>query len=91
MIIISRDKCYIRIEDKLKLFDALVLPLLNYSCEVWGFHSSQIIEKVHLKFLKQILGVRHQTCNMAVYGELGRVSLIVIRKVRILKFWFKII
>ena len=28
---------------------------------------------------------------MAVYGELGRVSLIVIRKVRILKFWFKII
>ena len=85
------DKCHMCIEDKLKLFDALVLPILNYSCEVWGFHSSQEIEKVHLKFLKQILGVRQQTCNMAVYGELGRVPLIVIRKVRILKFWFKIL
>ena len=28
---------------------------------------------------------------MAVYGELGRVPLIVIREVRILKFWFKML
>ena len=79
------------IEDKLKLFDALVQPILMYGCEIWGFHKANDIEKVHLKFLKQILGVRRQTCNIAVYGEVGRVPLYVLRKVRILKYWYKIL
>ena len=67
------------------------LPILCYGCEVWGFHAALDVERVHLKFLKQILGVRTQTCNNVVYGEIGRVPLSVIRKVRVLKFWFKII
>lgn len=44
------DKGSLCIEDKLKLFDALVLPTMTYFCEVWEFHKSQEIEKVHLKF-----------------------------------------
>ena len=79
------------IEDKIKLFDALVQPILMYGCEIWGFHKANDIEKVHLNFLKQILGVRRQTCNIAVYGEVGRVPLYVLRKVRILKYWYKIL
>ena len=79
------------IEDKIKLFDALVQPILMYGCKIWGFHKANDIEKVHLKFLKQILGVRRQTCNIAVYGEVGRVPLYVLRKVRILKYWYKIL
>ena len=62
-----------------------------YRCEIWGFHRADDIEKTHIKFLKQLLGVRRQTCNIAVYGELGRVPLIVLRKIRILKYWKKII
>ena len=64
---------------------------MNYGSEVWGFHKSQAIERVHLRFLKQILGVRQQTCNMIVYGELGRVPLYLLRKVRIVKYWYKIL
>ena len=79
------------IEDKIKLFDALVQPILMYGCEIWGFHKADDIERVHVKFLKQILGVRRQTSNIAVYGELGRVPLYVLRKIRILKYWFKIL
>lgn len=45
---------------------------------------------VYLKFLKQILNVRQQTTNSAVYGELGQFPLHVIRNVRIVKFSFKI-
>ena len=78
-------------EDKIKLFDALVQPILMYGCEIWGFHKANDIERVHVKFLKQILGVRRQTSNIAVYGELGRVPLYVLRKIRILKYWFKIL
>ena len=48
-------------------------------------------KRVHLRFLKQVLGVRQQTCNMIVYGELGRVPLYVLRKVRIVKYWYNIL
>ena len=47
-----------------------------------GFHKSPDVEKVHLKFLKQILGVRRQTSSVAIYGELGRVPLNDLRQVR---------
>ena len=67
----------------------MVLPILNFSSEVWGFHASPDIETVHLKFLKQILSVKAQTCSAAVYGEF-RVPLNVQRKARILKYWFNI-
>ena len=78
------------ISEKAKLFDAMVLPILNFSSEVWGFHPSPDIERVHLKFLKQNLKVKAQTCSAAVYGEFGRVPLNVQRKCRILKYWFNI-
>ena len=80
----------LHVSEKVKLFDAMVVPILNYGSEIWGFHSAPDIERVHTKFLKQILCVRPQTCNDAVYGELGRVPMSVIRKVRIVKYWFKI-
>ena len=79
------------IEDKIKLFDSLVQPIVLYGCEIWGFHKAGDIERVHVKFLKQILGVRRQTSNIAVYGEVGRVPLSILRKVRILKYWHKIL
>ena len=64
----------------------MVLPILCYGCEVWGFHPVPDIERVHLKFLKQILAVKPQTCTNAVYGVLGRVPLHVVRKERLLNF-----
>lgn len=78
------------VSEKIKLFDSMVLPILNYASEIWGFHPSPDVERVHLKFLKQILGVRTSTSSAAVYGEFGRVPLIVLRKVRILKYWYSI-
>ena len=56
-----------------------------------GIHNSQDIERVHLRFLKQLLNVRQQTSNMTEYGELGRVPFYIIRKIQIVKYWFKIL
>ena len=69
----------------------MILPILMYSSETWGFHDSLDIERVHVKCLKQLLGIRSQTCNYTIYGEFGRVPLIVKRKEHILKYWMKII
>ena len=31
-----------------ELFDKLVLPILNYGCEVWGFHPGKAVERLHV-------------------------------------------
>ncbi|MEW8542106.1 MAG: reverse transcriptase family protein, partial [Candidatus Thiodiazotropha sp.] len=73
------------------LFDKLVVPVLCYASEVWGFIRAPAIERVHLKFMKKLLKIKQSTQNDFVYGELGRVSLLVKRQVRIVKYWIKIV
>ena len=73
------------------LFDRLVFPVLLYSCELWGFHTAVAVERIHLKFCKWVLKVSKSTTNEMVYGELGRCPLILEKKVRIVKYWLKIV
>ena len=56
-----------------KLFDALVLPILSYGCEVWGVDSKcgAAAEALHRDFLRRLLGVRKSTANHMVLAELG--------------------
>jgi hypothetical protein len=54
---------------QLMIFHTLVSPIILYAWEVIGFDKNDIIEKVHLQFLKNILRVRTTTPNYLVYGE----------------------
>jgi hypothetical protein len=74
-----------------QLFDAFVVSILNYACEIWGNSKSKEIERIHLKFCKRLLKVQPNTCNACVYGELGRHPLYVNRYIRIMKYWLKIV
>ena len=57
----------IPIDLQLKIFDALVAPILLYGSEVLGFEKNDNIEKVHLQFLtKKNLGMRITTPNFLV-------------------------
>ncbi|MCG8045176.1 MAG: reverse transcriptase family protein [Candidatus Thiodiazotropha taylori] len=75
----------------LDLFDRLITPILNYSCEVWGFQKSRDIETVHLQFFKRLLGVKQSTQNDFIYGELGRTDFQTKRYTIIIKYWLKVI
>ena len=77
------------IKTKLSLFDTMVVPIILYSSEIWGVYDFKEVDKIHIKFCKTILGVKSQTPNMAVLGELGRYPLSLICKERGLKFWIK--
>ena len=72
-----------------KLFDTLIIPIITYCSEIWGifsnFKDSEPFEKLHLKFIKEILGVHCKTSNDACRAELGRIPL----KGRILFSCFK--
>jgi hypothetical protein len=76
----------------LSLFDTYI-SVLCYGCEIWGFHKAPDIEKVRVNYCKGILNVKTSTCtpNIMVYYELGRYPLIVTKKIRIFKFWLKLL
>lgn len=42
----------VSIRHTLELFDKLILPILNYGSEVWGFHKGDTIERIHTQFCK---------------------------------------
>lgn len=50
---------------KLSMFDKTVRAtctcILCYGCEVWGFGNIALVEKLHLKFCKQILNIKSST------------------------------
>ena len=76
---------------KLHLFDTLVFPILNYSSEICGMHAASDIELVHTKFLRSILGVKKSTNLYALYGGLGRTPFSTSRKIKMIKYWIKIL
>ena len=76
---------------QLELFSKMVVSILNYGSEVWGLRQADPLEKFHLSFLKSVLGVKTSTPNCFVYGELGVYPLLLERKMRVLKYWLKIV
>ena len=76
---------------RIELFDKLVTPILNYGCEVWGFCQAKQIERTHMMFCKQLLGVKTSTQNDFIYGELGRTDFYTRRLCIIIKYWLKIV
>ena len=75
---------------KYELFEKMIIPILHYGCEIWGFNPGHEVERVHLQFLKRILGVKKSTQNDFIYGEFGQIPLVNRRKTNILKYWLKI-
>jgi hypothetical protein len=84
------DRVKLDVKTKLHMFDSMVVPILLYGSEVWGAYDYKEIDKLHIRFCKYILGVRKQTPNVAVYGELGRFLLSVLSKIRSLNYLLKI-
>ena len=75
----------------LGLFDKLILPILTYGSEVSGFSKADNIERTRLQFCKRLLGVKIQTQNNFIYGELGRVPVRNYRLIAAIRYWFKIL
>ena len=40
----------VSVKHRLDLFDKLILPILNYSSEVWGFQKDDNIERIHTQY-----------------------------------------
>ena len=75
----------------LELFDYLVLPVMLYGSEVWGYSNIEQLEVLHRKFIKIILGIKHNTPNCMVYGETGKMPVRIKVQGRMVNFYTRII
>lgn len=82
---------HLPVDCQLKLFDQTIVPILLYGSEITGFENIRLLEKVHLDFLKGILKMKSSTPNSIVYGEFGRFPLEIQVKLRMIKYWSKIL
>ena len=76
---------------QLELFNTMIKPIMTYSCEVWGLQNIKELETIYLSFLKSVLCVKKSTPNCFIYGEFGVLPLIIEMKIRIVKYWLKLI
>ena len=70
----------------MQLFDAFVGSILSYANEIWGLTKNKELEGIQLNFCKRLLNVSYSTSSLAVYGELGRYLLYVLRHISIVKY-----
>ena len=80
---------------QVRLFDALVQPVMMYAVEYWGARDVGKGEfagdLVHRAFLRRLLGVRTGTPNMAVLAEVGRYPLQVVAAKMLLNYWNRLV
>ena len=88
----------------LKLFDSCIKPIALYCSEVWimdmlkiekgnleNRYNSLTPEKIHVKYLKNILGLNRGAVNSAVLSELGRYPLSIASLKMMIGFWLHVI
>ena len=84
-------KLQLPIDIQCQLFDNLVLPVLLYGSEVWGYEDLLQIEVFHRKFLRLILHVNRCTPDCMIYGETGRGAILNVVKCRMVSFWSRLV
>ena len=78
-------------QHRLDFYDKLITPLMSYAGEVLEFIKGNSIENVHMQFCKRMLGVKANTQNDFIYGELGRVNFQAQRFYIMIKYWTKLL
>jgi hypothetical protein len=79
------------IDVQIHLFETMVLPVLSYGSEIWGHENIQQANKLQYKFYRYILHLKTSTPICMLLGELGKVPIECIIKMKIVNYWMKII
>jgi len=90
-LVLKAHKLQLPIDIQCELFNQLVLPILLYGSEIWGYSKLDHIETFHRKFIKHILKLNKGTPNCMVYGEVGQFNIKYIIYQRMISYWLRII
>ena len=75
---------------KVHLFKTMVIPILIYGCEVWGFENCEILESVQNLFCRLVLKLNKKTPRTCLLSETGLKPLSITINSRMVNYWFKI-
>ena len=84
-------KLNLPIDMQLQMFDCMVVPILLYGSEIYGYEKSDIIESLFLQFYKIIMCFKKSTPNAILYGELGRYPADILIKSCMIGFWKRLV
>ena len=73
-----------------ELFEKIVLPILLYGSEVWGYSNLLPIEVFYRKFLRIVLYLNKSCPNCILYGEVGKLPLKTFVEKRMLSYWVRV-
>ena len=79
------------IDITIDMFEKTIVPILTYGCEVWGFGTNDVVNKLQRKFLKIILRLRTSTPTAMLHGETGTFPVEVTIKSRIMNYWYTLV
>ena len=71
----------------LSLYQSMIIPIMLYGCEIWGYENVTLLEKLQLKFLKHLFKLNKRTPSNMIYGETGVYPIEILIKVKMIKFW----
>ena len=83
------------------LYDRIVKPILLYGSEVcgykigryksyWNEFTKDVFEKCHLRYLRSMLGVHRRCPIVGIYGDTGRLPIIIDGIDNMIKYWFRL-
>lgn len=75
---------------QVELFIKTIKPILLYGSELWGFGDLKMLEKIQLKFFKNIFYLKQSTPSYMIYGELGILPLQEEAKIRMISYWCRV-
>ena len=90
--IITRAKTEgLSISCQIHLFKTIVLPILLYGCEIWGYEDLGILEKVQIDFCRHnILKLNKATQKNILLYDTGLLPIQILVTSRMVKNWVKI-
>jgi len=69
----------------------MIVPILTYSAEIWGYEYSSQIEKAQTTYCKRLACLHQNVANFSALAECGRRPLATIYMTRCVKFWVKLV
>ena len=70
-----------------KLYDNYVTSIVDYGCEIWGVNECKKCDVLHNRAIRFYLGVHKYAPKLALRADMGWVSPINKRLIKIMRFW----
>ena len=80
-----------RHKEYFKIFDSMVMPILTYGAELWGYDYNKQVEQVHTKFCKDFLGINTSANDSMALGECARFPIAINYHIKFIKYWVRLI